>query len=159
MSRTCSLFVVTLLALALPAPAAAQPSETAQEIRQLIRAGNTYSRENLRGQPNTYSSEGALEFWSSGGLMQRVSNDQGVEEFESFGLTAKYISVVELAEDVALAMYYSEGSMHVAGMAPVSNYFTRVTQVFVREDGEWKIRASHFSPVMGGTGTNQTSVN
>ncbi len=42
--------------------------------------------------------------------------------------------------------------------AAVSNYRTRVTQVYVKEGGKWKVRAAHFSPIMGGAGTSQTSV-
>ena len=42
--------------------------------------------------------------------------------------------------------------------AAVSDYRTRVTQVFVKEDGEWKVRAAHWSPIAGGAGTSQTAV-
>jgi len=41
----------------------------------------------------------------------------------------------------------------------VSHYLTRVTQVYVKEGGSWKIRASHWSPVSGGSGTSQSSLN
>ncbi len=58
-----------------------------------------------------------------------------------------------------MAQYYSEGSMHLDGQDPLPNYFTRVTQVYVKENGEWKVRAAHYSPVVGGTGTNQTTLN
>jgi hypothetical protein len=39
----------------------------------------------------------------------------------------------------------------------VGHYLTRVTQVFVKEDGMWKVRSSHWSAVTGGAGTTQTS--
>ena len=40
----------------------------------------------------------------------------------------------------------------------ISHYMTRVTQAYVKENGEWKVRASHWSPILGGTGTNQSSI-
>jgi hypothetical protein len=57
-----------------------------------------------------------------------------------------------------MAQFYVEGSFHQTGQPPVGDYFTRATQVFVKEDGEWKIRAAHWSPVVGGTGTKQTAI-
>jgi len=153
--------LTTLAALTLLAPVAvtAQQSETAQEIRAVIRASDAYVAEHLEDQPNTYSADGSLEFWSSGGLMNRVPTDTPLGSYESYGLNSKYISVIELADgEVAVAQYYSEGSMHLDGQAALSNYFTRVTQVYVKEGGEWKVRAAHYSPVVGGTGTNQTSL-
>ena len=159
MTSTRYLLAAAIAALALPTPVTAQQSQTAQEIRQVIRAGDAYVAENLRDQPDAYSADGSLEFWSSGGLMQRVPTDTPLRTYQNFSLTAKYISVIELAEgQVAVAQYYSEGSFHLDGETPSSNYLTRVTQVFVREDGEWKTRAAHYSPVQGGSGTSQTSL-
>jgi hypothetical protein len=160
MTPTRFLITATALALSLPTQVTAQASQTTQEIRQLIRDGNAYVAENLEDEPGVYSADGSLEFWSSGGLMNRIPADTPLGTYQSFSLTAKYISVIELAEgQVAVAQYYSEGSFHLDGQDPLSNYFTRVTQVFVREDGGWKVRAAHYSPVMGGTGTNQTTLN
>jgi ketosteroid isomerase-like protein len=48
--------------------------------------------------------------------------------------------------------------MKPKGAPAVNHYLTRVTQVFVKEDGKWKIRASHWSPISGGSGTTQTSL-
>jgi hypothetical protein len=150
--------LATLLLVA-PLPLTAQPSETTQEIRQLIHAANAYVVENLEDEAGVYSADGSLEFWSSGGLMNRIPTDAPLGTYESYGLNAKYISVIELADgQVAVAQYYSEGSMHQDGQAPLPNYFTRVTQVYVKEGGEWKVRAAHYSPVVGGTGTDQTSL-
>jgi len=33
-----------------------------------------------------------------------------------------------------------------------------VTQVYVKENGKWKVRAAHWSPIAGGSGTNQNSL-
>ncbi len=58
---------------------------------------------------------------------------------------------------VSVAVYYSEGSMKPKGSPAVNHYLTRATQVFVKEEGQWKIRSSHWSPVAGGSGTTQTA--
>ena len=72
---------------------------------------------------------------------------------------AKHITVITLVPgEVAVAQYYSEGGMAPVGSAAVNNYRTRVTQVFVKEGGKWKVRAAHWSPIQGGAGTSQTSV-
>ena len=56
----------------------------------------------------------------------------------------------------AVAMFYSEGAMQPEGSDLVPHYLTRATQVFVKEDGKWKTRASHWSALQGGSGTSQT---
>ncbi len=45
--------------------------------------------------------------------------------------------------------------MHPKGRAPVTHYLTRVLAVYVKEDGSWKVRAGHWSPLRGGAGTSQ----
>jgi hypothetical protein len=81
------------------------------------------------------------------------------EEFEFFNLHPKHITVITLVPDqAAVAVFYAEGSLQPKGAPPVGRYLTRVTQVFVKEGGEWRIRSSHWSPLTGGAGTNQMSV-
>ncbi len=108
--------------------------------------------------PDSISKNGALQFWSSGGLMHEVpATDSGAVTEQS--LTPKHITVVPLVEgQAAVAMYYSEGRLHPPGSEPVSHYLTRVTEVYVKEGGTWKIRAAHWSPVVGGSGTSQTTL-
>ena len=55
-------------------------------------------------------------------------------------------------------IYYVEGSYQETGGELVSNYFTRAMEVYVKENGEWKVRAAHWSPVVGGRGTEQTAI-
>lgn len=129
------------------------------EIRQLLLEGNAYTAKNLKGQDDNYSKDGALEFWSSGGLLQEVDDSGRPEAFDDFNIEAKHIQVISLADgNVAVAHYYSEGSMKPKGSPAVGHYLTRVSQVFVKEDGEWKVRSSHWSPVTGGSGTSQTAL-
>ena len=46
--------------------------------------------------------------------------------------------------------------MKPKGANGVSHYLTRVSQSFIKEGSEWKTRTSHWSPVVGGSGTSQT---
>jgi len=76
-----------------------------------------------------------------------------------FNLQPKHIKVITLVEgQAAVAVFYSEGSMKPKGSAAVNHYLTRATQVFVKEEGQWKIRSSHWSPVAGGSGTTQAAL-
>ncbi|MDF2177618.1 hypothetical protein P2G88_05085 [Aliiglaciecola sp. CAU 1673] len=134
-------------------------ADTVAEVKQTIEMANAETKASMQSQPDTVAAAGALEFWSSGGLMQRVPANSAVQKFEHFGLTAKHIEVIPLEEGKsAVAMYYSEGYMKPVGSPGTSHYLTRVTEVYVKEKGKWKVRAAHFSPVTGGEGTKQTSI-
>lgn len=134
-------------------------ADTASEVRDAIIEGNAFVKENMKGRDNDYSKEGAVEFWSSGGLMQMIEADGRPGEFENFDIDVKHIHVTPVVEGkVAVAHYYSEGSMKPKGYPAVANYRTRVSQVFVKEDGQWKIRSSHWSAISGGSGTSQTAL-
>lgn len=134
-------------------------ADTADEVKALIIQDNADTRKNLAGSGDGYSEHGSLEFWSSGGLMQYVPADSATATWEHYSLTPKHIKVITLVEgQAAVAMYYSEGSFQETGQKPVSHYMTRVTDVYVKEDGKWKVRAAHYSPIAAGQGTQQTSV-
>lgn len=140
------------------APAHADEA-TEKEVKQAIIDANDYTKENLEGQEDTVSSEGSMEFWSSGGLLHKVPAGLAPQEFESFNIDVKHIKVITLVPgQAAVAQYYSEGSMQGKGEAAVHGYRTRATQVFVKEDGKWKIRAAHWSPIAGGKGTSSVAV-
>ena len=149
-----------LIAVAFVASAAlAYPqSSTEEEVRATILESNAFTASNLTTRPEDYSSHGALEFWSSGGMMQKITDVGRESEFEVFNVEPKHIQVITLVEgQAAVAHYYSEGSMKPKGSELVSHYLTRVTQVFVKEDGKWRVRSSHWSPMVGGSGTSQTT--
>ena len=132
---------------------------TEQAVIKTIMDENAYVKKNLRGMADTIASEGSLEFWSSGGLLQEVDAGTAPQEFDAFNLNAKHITVITLVPgQIAVAQYYSEGSMNPKNSAAVSDYRTRVTEVYVKEGGRWKTRAAHFSPIAGGAGTSQTAV-
>ncbi|GGD78172.1 nuclear transport factor 2 family protein [Lacimicrobium alkaliphilum] len=134
-------------------------ADTAAEVQKTIEQNNAYTKANMKSPADPVSAQGTLEFWSSGGLMQSVPANSPVQRFENFGLTPKHIQVVTLEEGKsAVAMYYSEGAYQPEGMPMTSHYLTRVTEVYVKENGQWKVRAAHFSPVTGGEGTKQSSL-
>jgi len=133
---------------------------TEQEVIKTILDGNAYAKKNLKDPDDTVSKDGSLEFWSSGGFLQQVNAGATPDEYESVNIDAKHIHVITLVPGkVAVAQFYSEGSMAPKNSAAVSNYRTRATQVFVKEDGKWKVRAAHWSPIASGSGTSQTAVN
>ena len=128
----------------------------AEEIKKTIEDDFAYLNKNKRSK-NEYSKNGALEFWSSGGLMHKIAASGRPETYDEVNLSPKHIEVLVLAPGkAAAAFYYSEGSLKPKGSAGVDHYLTRVSQTFVKEGGKWKTRSSHWSPVKGGSGTSQT---
>jgi SnoaL-like domain len=150
--------MVAVAGLVLCSGIAYAQSETEKEVTQTIVDSNTYTNKNLKGQADEYSSKGAVEFWSSGGLLQEIAPGGRPGEFDSVNITPKHIRVITLVEgQAAVANYYAEGSLKPKGATAVSHYLTRVTQVFVKEAGKWKIRSSHWSAISGGSGTSQAA--
>ena len=132
---------------------------TEQEVIETLLEANEYTKTELKGMEDTIAADGSLEFWSSGGLLNEVPADASVQEFESFNTNLKHITVITLVPGkAAVAQFYSEGSMEPVGNAPVAGYRVRVTQVMVKEDGKWKVRAAHWSPIAGGAGITQTAL-
>ena len=69
-----------------------------------------------------------------------------------FNFKPRYIEVDVLEKGkVAIAYYYLVGSYTLRGVTK-SDYRTRVSQVFVTEGGNWKIKSGHFSPLHSGSG-------
>ena len=134
-------------------------ADTKQEIHDVVLANMAHTNKNLSQDPMRISSAGSKEFFSSGGLLNTVTRKAGVSDFEYFSGTVKHIEVVVLVEgQAAVAHYYQEASMKPKGLPAVPNYRTRVTQAFAKEDGIWRIKAAHWSPLQGGAGTSQTVV-
>lgn len=145
--------------LAFASTLAQADSATEAAVKKAILDSNAYVQKNLKDPEDAVSKEGSLEFWSSGGFLQDVKPGTAIDEYESVNIDAKHIHVITLVPgEIAVAQYYSEGSMAPKGSAAVSNYRTRATQVLVKEDGKWKVRAAHWSPIAGGSGTSQTAV-
>jgi hypothetical protein len=133
-------------------------TEVEKEVKQLILDNNAYALKKLEFKPEMISKEGALEFWSSGGLLQSAQQNDKVRKFEAFNTHPKHIKIIEINATTAVAMYYVEGNVQHKGSENNSNYLTRVMQVYVKEEGGWKIRTAHWSPLTGGKGTTETAV-
>ena len=58
-------------------------------------------------------------------------------------------------QDVAHAVYYLVGTISRDGETVITNYRTRVSQVFEKIDGKWLLSGAHFSPLYGGSGVPQ----
>lgn len=158
MKRTIAPALLALLALPGLALADAHATGTVAEVTAKIEWIYAETRANKASPPRQVAQAGSLEFWSNGGLLNRARQDAEPREWQSFNLHPKHIEVVSLVEGrVALAVYYLEGSMQPAGYPPVSHYLTRVSEIYVQEDGDWKRRSAHWSAVTGGGGTSQAA--
>jgi len=153
-------FVSSLaLTLTLSALSSTVMADTASEVRQVILDDLAHANQELNQDPMRLSKDGSKEFFSSGGLLNHLDRTSGGNTFEMFEGSIKHIEVVVLVEgQAAVAHFYQEAMMKPTGLPVVPNYRTRVTQVFVKEEGGWKIRAAHWSPLMGGAGTSQTVI-
>jgi len=153
-----TILVLTAL-LAFGATVAHADEATEQAVIKTLLDRNAYGKKNLKTMDDTISKDGSLEFWSSGGLLQKVDGDAAPQEFDAINLDSKHITVITLVPgQIAVAQYYSEGSLTPKNSTAVSNYLTRVTEVLVNEGGTWKTRAAHYSPISGGAGTSQSAV-
>ncbi|MDE0511942.1 MAG: hypothetical protein OXI88_09175 [Gammaproteobacteria bacterium] len=122
------------------------------EIIEYLKNRCEYSRTKLKEMPDIHSRHGALEFQSFGGLLEIVMPHPAVIQYDYFNIEAKHIETVALAKDAVAAMYYLAGSCKVKDGPTISNYAARVTEVFVKEDGKWKGRIGHWSPLFGQKG-------
>ena len=132
---------------------------TAEEVRDVVKANMAHTNKMMSQDSTRISKHGSKEFFSSGGLLNTIQRDSDASDFEYFSGSVKHIEVVVLVEgQAAVAHYYQEAAMKPKGLPAVPNYRTRVTQAFVKEDGMWRIKAAHWSPLQGGAGTSQTVV-
>ena len=151
--------LTSALALTLCVLSSTVMADTATEVRQVILDDLAHANQELEQDPMRLSKDGSKEFFSSGGLLNHLDRTSGGNTFEMFEGSIKHIEVVVLVEgQAAVAHFYQEAMMKPTGLPAVPNYRTRVTQIFVKEEGDWKIRAAHWSPLMGGAGTSQTVI-
>ena len=151
--------LTSALALTLCVLSSTVMADTATEVRQVILDDLAHANQELNQDPMRLSKDGSKEFFSSGGLLNHLDRTSGGNTFEMFQGSIKHIEVVVLVEgQAAVAHFYQEAMMKPTGLPVVPNYRTRVTQVFVKEEGGWKIRAAHWWPLMGGAGTSQTVI-
>jgi hypothetical protein len=108
-----------------------------------------------------HSAKGVYATNSDGSFHKPVkitSAEEMKKNFASYsGLwTVYYPEAIPLSNDVILTRYYLEG-LSKAG-ASTTPYRTRVTHIWVKENGKWRTRSWHFSPATyGGVHVTQSS--
>ena len=94
---------------------------------------------------------------NSDGSFHKPRQIPSVEQWEKFvqgGITnVFYPEAIQLSEWVVLTRFYAEGVVTAGGNS--SDYRTRVTMNWVKEDGNWVIKSQHYSPANYG-GVHQT---
>ena len=127
-------------------------SDEEREVIEYLHERTRYSKTKLEEMPDIYAKEGALEFQSHGGLLEVVMPHEPKIKYDYFNVEPKHIETVKLGDRAVGAMYYLAGSAQVTNGPTITNYAARVTEVFVKEDGRWKGRLGHWSPLFGQKG-------
>ena len=71
---------------------------------------------------------------------------------DRYNFKPRYLEIDMLVTGkAAAAYYYLVGSYTINGVTK-NDYRTRVSQVLVTEEGKWKIKAGHFTPLHSGSG-------
>ena len=134
-------------------------ADTASEVRREILDNMDHMNQAVNQDPMRSSKLGSKEFFSSGGLLNDIGRGSTGTSFDIFEGSRNHIEGIVLVEGQAAVAHFSQEAMlQPKGLPAVPNYRTRVTQVYVKEDGGWKIRAAHWSPLVFGAGTSQTVV-
>jgi ketosteroid isomerase-like protein len=85
---------------------------------------------------------------------KQISSVQQWEKSNQGGVTKVfYPKAIQLSEDVVYVRFYAEGMVEAGGKS--SDYRTRVTMNWVKEDGKWVVKSQHYSPANYG-GVHQT---
>ena len=105
----------------------------------------------------TMHSEGTRNGDSNGSFWYMLEStvkavSEGITPKDEMNFTPRYIEVDVLEKGkVAVAYYYLVGSYKIGGVSE-DNYRTRVSQIFLKENGNWKVKSGHFSPLHSGSG-------
>ena len=105
----------------------------------------------------TMHSKGTMDGDSNGSFWYRreatvASVTEGQSPENEFNFTPRYneVDILEKGK-VAVAYYYLVGSYNINSVQK-NDYRTRVSQIFVKEKGNWKVKAGHFTPLHSGSG-------
>ena len=94
---------------------------------------------------------------NSDGSFHKPKSISSVEQWQRFnqgGVTnVFYPEAIQLSEDVVFVRLYAEGMVTAGGQA--SDYRTRVTMNWVKENGKWVMKSQHYSAANYG-GVHQT---
>ena len=94
---------------------------------------------------------------NSDGSFHKPRQIPSIEQWEKFdqrGITnVFYPEAIQLSEGVVLTRFYAEGVVTAGGNS--SDYRTRVTMNWVKENGKWVVKSQHYSAANYG-GVHQT---
>ena len=104
------------------------------------------------------SKSGTLDT-NSDGSFHKPLNKQTIAGWEKSGVAVTqyfYPEATAISDDVVHVRFYSEGMVGSEGK--MSDYRTRVTMNWIKEDGNWVMRTAHYSPAnFGGVYKAQAS--
>ena len=96
---------------------------------------------------------------NSDGSFHKPLNKQTIAGWEKSGVAVTqyfYPEATAISDDVVHVRFYSEGMVGSDGK--MSDYRTRVTMNWIKEDGNWVMRTAHYSPAnFGGVYKAQAS--
>ena len=111
--------IIILIASCLSAVVATKAeTEIEKKVKQVILDNNAYALKNLKFKAKMISKEGALEFWSSGGLLHSPQQNDKVREFDTYNMHPKHIQVIEINPSTAVALPF----INAIGSTPTLSY-------------------------------------
>ena len=85
---------------------------------------------------------------NSDGSFHKPKQISSVEQWKRSGqggvTKVFYPKAIQLSEDVVFVRFYAEGMVEAGGKA--SDYRTRVTMNWIKENGKWVVKSQHYSP-------------
>jgi hypothetical protein len=103
------------------------------------------------------SKNGTLDTYSDGSFHKPLAKPS-IESWQKSGpsqIQYFYPEVIQIATDVVHVRLYAEGMVGPAGQE--SDYRTRVTMNWIKEDGSWVLKSAHYSSANYG-GVHKTQV-
>lgn len=109
------------------------------------------AQHSMRSEKGVLSANSDGSFFSSTpGNATLDDTRQSLSSLKESDVEVRYPEAHEIAEGAVLARYYLEGNLVFADGSRADEYRVRATEVWVRENGEWKARSVHYSPLHGG---------
>ena len=115
--------------------------------------------------PSGDNPAGVWQAGSNGSLWNFLSPAERAAQTTSSPYTNNFqpkhitVRIMGSDQDVAHAVYYLVGTISRDGETVITNYRTRVSQVFEKIDGKWLLSGAHYSPLHGGSGVAQDAFN
>ncbi len=111
--------------------------------------------------PSGDNPAGVWQAGSNGSLWNFLSPAERATQTTSSPYTNNFqpkhitVRIMGSDQDVAHAVYYLVGTISRDGETVITNYRTRVSQVYEKIDGKWLLSGAHYSALHGGSGVPQ----